>query len=624
MADRTFIPEWIGRRWRVIATGLVAALATVMIALVALVHHQREVDQETRSEVERSYALRLHLQHVFSLVQDVETGARGFMITGQDVFLAPNIRARAQLPGELAQLHAGLLHPEDLGYAVRLDGLVRSKLAIAGRNVELRRSQSLEQMSANVRSARGRLAMDQIRDLLATWDAHEQRELDRRLAAANKAERELKLMLRGLAGGVLLIVTLGGCGAVAVARSRDQAAAANQAKSAFLAMMSHELRTPLNGVLGMAHALAASSLDGRQHRYVEVIESSGQSLLAILNDILDLSKIEAGRLEIEEIPYSLTDLIDSLVALWSVPVAEKGLVLAVEFEGIPAWVVGDPTRLRQILTNLLSNALKFTERGEIRLSVGYDADQRLSFQVTDTGAGMSPAVLARLFRDFSQGDASTGRKFGGTGLGLSISRKLCRMMGGDLEADSVEGSGSTFTGSVQAPAAAAPAGTAEAEAQPELPQLRILAVDDNASNRAVIEALLHALGLPVTLAFDGADALNILHSTPVDLVLMDINMPVMNGLEALAAIRSGKAGDPGVRVIALTADAMAGAGEGYIAKGFDGHLGKPIQPAALVEVLAEAVQSLGSGDIGSGDTISIVNEPAPPRRVSATAPLGRG
>jgi CheY-like chemotaxis protein len=280
------------------------------------------------------------------------------------------------------------------------------------------------------------------------------------------------------------------------------------------------------------------------------------------------------------------------------------------FEDVPATLAlyNDEGKVSQILRNFISNALKFTERGEIRLSVGYGADQRLSFQVTDTGAGMSPAVLARLFRDFSQGDASTGRKFGGTGLGLSISRKLCRMMGGDLEADSVEGSGSTFTGSVLAPAAAAPAGTAETEAQPELPQLRILAVDDNASNRAVIEALLHALGLPVTLAFDGADALDILHSTPVDLVLMDINMPVMNGLEALAAIRSGKAGDPGVRVIALTADAMAGAGEGYIAKGFDGHLGKPIQPAALVEVLAEAVQSLGSGSMGSADTTPIANE----------------
>jgi signal transduction histidine kinase/ActR/RegA family two-component response regulator len=596
MADRTFIPEWIGRRWRVIATGLVAALATVMIALVALVHHQRNVDQETRDEVERSYALRLHLQHVFSLVQDVETGARGFMLTGQDAFLAPNVQARAQLPGELALLRSSVLHPDDRAYVAHLDGLIRRKLAIAGRNVELRRSHSLEEATARVRAAQGRLAMDQIRGVLAAWDAHEQRELDRRLAAADKANRDLKLMLRGLAGGVLLIITLGGCGAVALAKSRDQATAANQAKSAFLAMMSHELRTPLNGVLGMAHALAASSLDERQHRYVEVIESSGQSLLTILNDILDLSKIEAGRLEFEAIPYGPSDLIDSLVALWSVPVAEKGLVLAVEFEDIPAWVVGDPTRLRQILTNLLSNALKFTERGEIRLSVCYDADQRLRFQVADTGAGMSSAVQAKLFRDFSQGDASTGRKFGGTGLGLSISRRLCRMMGGDLEAESVEGAGSTFKGSVQAPAAAAPAGTAEAEAQPELPQLRILAVDDNASNRAVVEALLHALGLSVTLAFDGAEALNILHSTPIDLVLMDINMPVMNGLEALAAIRGGKAGDPCVRVVALTADDMAGDHERYIAKGFDGHLGKPIQPAALVEVLAEAVQSLSQVD----------------------------
>jgi CheY-like chemotaxis protein len=264
----------------------------------------------------------------------------------------------------------------------------------------------------------------------------------------------------------------------------------------------------------------------------------------------------------------------------------------VEFEHVPAWVVGDPTRLRQILTNLLSNALKFTDRGEIRLSVRYGVDQRLRFEVTDTGAGMSPAVLARLFRDFSQGDASIGRKYGGTGLGLSISRRLCRMMGGDLEAESVEGSGSTFVGSIEAPAVTARVETADAETQTELPQLRILAVDDNASNRAVIEALLHALGLSVTLACDGADALNILRSVPTDLVLMDINMPVMNGLEALAAIRSGTAGDPCVRVVALTAEAMAGDGERYVAQGFDGHLSKPIQPTALVETLVEAVQSL--------------------------------
>jgi signal transduction histidine kinase/ActR/RegA family two-component response regulator len=592
MSEKTFIPASIGRRWRVMTTCLAAALAMAMVALVVLVHHQRGVDQQTRAEVERSYVLRLHLQHVISLVQDVETGARGFMITGQDVFLQPYDRARAQLPEEMAQLRASTLDPQDGHYVAQLDGLVDRKLEIATHNIELRRNRSLEDAVASVRTGQGKKLMDQIRGLLASWDAHEQRELDRRLAEADAAGRELKFMLRGLAAGVLLIITLGGWGAFALARSRDQATAANQAKSAFLAMMSHELRTPLNGVLGMAHALTTSPLDQRQRGYVEVIEGSGQSLLAILNDILDLSKIEAGRLEIEAITYPLTDLLHSIVALWDGPVAEKGLVLTVEFEHVPAWVVGDPTRLRQILTNLLSNALKFTDRGEIRLSVRYGVDQRLRFEVTDTGAGMSPAVLARLFRDFSQGDASIGRKYGGTGLGLSISRRLCRMMGGDLEAESVEGSGSTFVGSIEAPAVTARVETADAETQTELPQLRILAVDDNASNRAVIEALLHALGLSVTLACDGADALNILRSVPTDLVLMDINMPVMNGLEALAAIRSGTAGDPCVRVVALTAEAMAGDGERYVAQGFDGHLSKPIQPTALVETLVEAVQSL--------------------------------
>jgi signal transduction histidine kinase/ActR/RegA family two-component response regulator len=592
MSEKTFIPASIGRRWRVMTTCLAAALAMAMVALVVLVHHQRGVDQQTRAEVERSYVLRLHLQHVISLVQDVETGARGFMITGQDVFLQPYDRARAQLPEEMAQLRASTLDPQDGHYVAQLDGLVDRKLEIAAHNIELRRNRSLEDAVASVRTGQGKKLMDQIRGLLASWDAHEQRELDRRLAEADAAGRELKFMLRGLAAGVLLIITLGGWGAFALARSRDQATAANQAKSAFLAMMSHELRTPLNGVLGMAHALTTSPLDQRQRGYVEVIEGSGQSLLAILNDILDLSKIEAGRLEIEAITYPLTDLLHSIVALWDGPVAEKGLVLTVEFEHVPAWVVGDPTRLRQILTNLLSNALKFTDRGEIRLSVRYGVDQRLRFEVTDTGAGMSPAVLARLFRDFSQGDASIGRKYGGTGLGLSISRRLCRMMGGDLEAESVEGSGSTFVGSIEAPAVTARVETADAETQTELPQLRILAVDDNASNRAVIEALLHALGLSVTLACDGADALNILRSVPTDLVLMDINMPVMNGLEALAAIRSGTAGDPCVRVVALTAEAMAGDGERYVAQGFDGHLSKPIQPTALVETLVEAVQSL--------------------------------
>lgn len=590
MADASNIPARIGRRWRVLGGGLLTSLAVVMITLVLLVHHQRKVDQATRDDVERSYVLRLHLQRVFSLMQDVEGGARGFMITGQTVFLEPYDRARAQLPGELAQLRASSLHPEDRTYAAQLETLVRQKLAIAAFNVDLRRRHPLVEAVANAHTRQGRQAMEQIRGEVTAWDAQERRQLADRLARADAASRGLTLTLRVLAGGVLLIIAVGAWGARALARSRDEATAANQAKSAFLAMMSHELRTPLNGVLGMAHALAASPLDERQHGYVELIEDSGQSLLAILNDILDLSKIEAGRLEIEAITYNLPDLLEAIVALWRAPIAEKGPVLTVEFHDLPVWVVGDPTRLRQILTNLLSNALKFTERGEIRFSVLYRADERLRFQVSDTGAGMSPAVLARLFRDFTQGDASMGRRFGGTGLGLSISRRLCRTMGGDLTAASIEGLGSTFTGSVHVSAAAAPAqepDPAEPEAQGELPRLQILAVDDNPSNRAVVEALLHALGLEVMLATNGAEALEVLRKTPIDLVLMDINMPVMTGVEALAAIRRGEAGEPGLRVVALTADAMAGDRERYLALGFDGHLSKPIEPRALIGALAD-------------------------------------
>jgi signal transduction histidine kinase/AmiR/NasT family two-component response regulator len=590
MSEKAFIPIWIERRWRVIAGGLVASLAVVMLALVLLVHHQRGVDRATRDEVVRSCLLRLQMERVFSLVQDVETGSRGFVITGQDVFLEPYNRARPQIQHEMALLRAKAVQ-DDRPYIERLDGLIERKLQLAARNVELRRSASPRDAAAAVATAQGREVMDQIRSVLAIWEVHERRELDLRLASADAASRELTFALRGLATGVLLIITLGVWIAVMLAKSRDQADAANQAKSAFLAMMSHELRTPLNGVLGMAHALAASPLDKRQHAYVEVIESSGQSLLSILNDILDLSKIEAGRLEIEAISFCLTDLLNSIVALWREPAAEKGLVLAVQFDDVPTWVVGDPTRLRQVLTNLLSNALKFTERGEIRLSVRYCDDQGLQFQVADTGPGMAPTVLAKLFKDFSQGDVSTGRKFGGTGLGLSISRRLCRMMGGDLEAQSVEGAGSTFIARIAAPATAAPPEAVLAEASCEAPELRILAVDDNASNRAVVEALLHALGSPVTLARDGAEALDILRAIPIDLVLMDINMPGMNGLEALAAIRGGEAGDREVCVVALTADAMAGDRERYLAKGFDGHLSKPIRPSALVEVLAAAEQN---------------------------------
>jgi two-component system, sensor histidine kinase len=321
-----------------------------------------------------------------------------------------------------------------------------------------------------------------------------------------------------------------------------------------------------------------------------VIESSGRSLLLILNDILDLSKIEAGKLDVEAVPFGLTELLESVVALWAPPAAEKRRLLSLDLDAdTPAWATGDPTRLRQVITNLLSNAVKFTDEGAVRLQVRYADDGRLSFEVIDTGAGIPLDVQSRLFNDFSQADASTSRRFGGTGLGLSISRKLCRLMGGDLAVSSVEGDGSTFRGSVVLGASDAERHEAKADAV-EIPFLRVLAVDDNAANRAVAEALLSAIGLSVTLAEDGAQALEILRNQAVDLVLMDMNMPVMDGVQALQSIRRWEAGAVNVPVVALTANAMLGDRERYLAQGFDDHLAKPINPAALVQAIALAAK----------------------------------
>ncbi|RAK57495.1 CHASE3 domain-containing protein [Phenylobacterium deserti] len=592
---------WIGRHWRT-ACGVGAALVSAAtIALVGVAVQQRAYDAQIRESIQQSYILRADMQRTFSLLQDVETGVRGYLISGNPIFLEPFDEARSELPAQLMTLRGGAVTPSEWAAFDRLAQLSGEKLAFSERLVELRREGRTAEAQALVRTGHGKQVMDRLRKGLREWDRQEAEELavllQRSSASSARLNQTLAALLACLAGllcagaaGAVLLIRASTRAAAALARSRDEAHAANDAKSGFLAMMSHELRTPLNGVLGMAHVLGATGLDERQRGYVQVIDTSGRSLLTILNDILDLSKIEAGKLEVETIAFPLRELLESVVALWSAPAAEKGLDLTlVVAEATPNWALGDPTRLRQVFTNLLSNAVKFTGQGGVRLLISY-AEGRLSFQVSDTGAGMTSAQQSRLFEDFAQADASTTRRFGGTGLGLSISRRLCRLMGGNLEARSEAGLGSTFFGSVRLQPAEAPAAPEE-PAVVEAPALRVLAVDDNASNRAVIEALLTAIGASVLLANDGREALAMLRASQVDLVLMDVNMPVMGGLEALAAIRAGQAGDPKVRVVALTADAMAGDRERFIARGFDDHLAKPIRPNALLQILTASALS---------------------------------
>jgi signal transduction histidine kinase/FixJ family two-component response regulator len=384
----------------------------------------------------------------------------------------------------------------------------------------------------------------------------------------------------------------------AMTEAKLNAEAANHAKSVFLATMSHEIRTPLNGVLGMAQAMAADALEPVQRDRLDVIRQSGEALLAILNDILDLSKIEAGKLELEEIDLDLGDIARGAHAAFTALANKKGLSFALDIDAAQGVYRGDPTRLRQILYNLISNALKFTEQGEIRVTASYDGAE-LRLQVCDTGMGMSAEVVDGLFEKFNQAHASTTRRFGGTGLGLSICRELAELMGGSIEVESAIGQGATFTVTLPLPRVgagrmkAAPSQTEPPQAEARTMPLRILAAEDNSINQLVLKTLLHQIGVDPLVVENGQLAVEAWEANQFDVILMDVQMPVMDGPAAARAIRqreaeSGRARTP---IIALTANAMSHQTAEYIAAGMDAWVTKPIEVSKLFEALDGAINA---------------------------------
>ena len=616
-----------------IAAGLWVALG-ILALLSASDYWSTRTFLVTSEEVNHAHEVVEQLDHLLAEMTDAETGQRGYLITGSVRYLAPYERATARIADTLHAIRVltadGSAEEERLN---RLVPQVASRLAIMRETMDLYDREGLAAARQHVLTDRGKTVMDDIRKLVGEMDRAERMVLLDRGAYAHASARLTRvvvlvsdLLALGLVGSSYVIAMRGlaerrrhvvaveeargqaerQAGELAVlARDRDEARRAAQEasrlKSEFLAHTSHEIRTPMTALVGYTELLGDPDLSPAERAEgLATVRRNGEHLMTIVNDILDLSKIESGRMTIERMACSPFALVAEVAAVLRPRAAHDGLDVEVGYRSpLPETIETDPTRLRQILLNLVGNAIKFTPRGSVRLEVGPVEDTRLCFEVIDTGIGLDAEQQARLFTAFSQADASTTRRFGGTGLGLAISKRLAGMLGGDLRVRSVPGEGSTFTLTIDVGSLAGvrlldrPPEVRAAAERPE-PSAderqalrgRILLAEDGLDARRLLARHLRAAGAEVETAENGLVACELAlraaeAGAPYDLILMDMQMPELDGYAAAARLRAAGYRGP---IVALTAHAMEDERARCLDAGCDGFAAKPILRRALIEV----------------------------------------